>query len=82
MFGQFAWLPEPEPEPPVPPDGCDDVPGDIDGERLAALTTATPPTARRPAESRSEAIARRGPLRCDPDEEAEVDGVAGIGGGV
>ena len=93
MFGQFALMPEPEPPdvPPDPPEGCDDVPGEVDGEGLAALTTATPPIARSPAESRSDAIARRGPLMCVPVVDAAgavstdiagVAGVAGVGGGV
>jgi hypothetical protein len=87
MFGQFAWLPEPPDVPPEPPEGCDDVPGEVDGDGLAALTTATPPIASKPAESRSEAIARRAPLICEPVDAAgaasgDVCGVAAIGGGV
>ena len=89
MFGQFAWLPEPPfpPDVPPPPDGCDDVPGEVDGDGLAALTTATPPIASSPAERRIEAIARRGPLNCEPVDAGAVSedvagGVAGVGGGV
>jgi len=86
MFGQFAWLPEPPDVPPEPPEGCADVPGDVDGEGLAALTTATPPIARSPAESNSDAIARLGPLRCEPLDAAgaisgDVVGVVGVGAG-
>jgi len=61
MPGQFpVWVPEP-PDPAGPPDGAPEAAGDGAGE--AALTTATPPMAMRPAARKSEATVRREPAR-------------------